>query len=349
MKEFFETMQKELSHQDLVLVTVVASSGSTPRGSGARMLVSSEGRLCGTIGGGPVEFKALQIAEEVLQNRCSAKELFRLHPNHVADIGMICGGNVEVFFHFIPANDANALCVAGKVLEQIAQNQACWLVTETSGASDSFLAVITETEGTCGHELPEAVVASAGIKPVLCETEQGTFFLEQIVYGETVWIFGGGHVSQQLVPTLARVDFHCVVIEDREEFAAPELFENKALRTKVVPVSELDTLIPEVREGDMVCVMTRGHKNDYIVQKHMLKTPASYIGVIGSKSKIAEVNRRLGEDGFSQEEIARITAPIGLDICSETPAEIAISIAAQLIEVRAERRENPKYLKNRRT
>lgn len=348
MKSFFETMKTELAGRDLVLVTVVASSGSTPRGAGARMLVSSEGVLCGTIGGGPVEFKATEIAQEVLANRCSSKELFRLHPNHVADIGMICGGNVDVFFHFIPENDANAVAVAEKMLEAIDRNEPCWLVTETSGGNDSFLAAVTG-DGVFGHALPDNVLEAAGKKPAMVESGEGQFFLEQIVYGGKVWIFGGGHVSQQLVPTLARVDFHCVVVEDRPEFADPALFEHKAFDTRVVPVDELGTLIPEVAEDDMVCIMTRGHKNDYIVQTHMLKTPAFYIGVIGSRGKIAGVNKRLREDGYSDEDIARITAPIGLDICSETPAEIAISIAAQLIEARAARLENPKYLRHRRS
>ena len=92
-----------------------------------------------------------------------------------------------------------------------------------------------------------------------------------------------------------------------------------------------------VEERDYVVVMTRGHKDDQAVQAQMLRTPAHYIGVIGSRRKTAGVFARLREEGFTDADLARITTPIGLDIKAETPAEIAVSIAAQLIQVRAER------------
>ena len=155
-------------------------------------------------------------------------------------------------------------------------------------------------------------------------------YREEIVSPEKVFIFGGGHVAQQLVPILARCDFNCVVIEDRKEYAVPDIFENKC---DIILVEEgmISQNIPNITENDYVCIMTRGHKDDYMIQTEVLKTKARYIGVIGSRRKVAAVREKLLSDGFRENDINRITSPIGIDIKSETPAEIAVSIAAQLI------------------
>ena len=104
-------------------------------------------------------------------------------------------------------------------------------------------------------------------------------------------------------------------------------------------LEEIVTDYVSIGEEDYVCVMTRGHKDDTIVQEQILRTPAAYIGVIGSRRKKASVFRVLKEDGFTDRDLERITTPIGLEIGAETPAEIAISIAAQMIEVRAKVRK----------
>ena len=103
MKTLFHKLQQILEKGgDAVLVTVVTSSGSTPRGAGARMLVTKEGRIYGTIGGGAVEYKSEQIAQEVLEKKSSLTENFLLRKNDVLDLGMVCGGDVTVYFHYIP-------------------------------------------------------------------------------------------------------------------------------------------------------------------------------------------------------------------------------------------------------
>ncbi len=107
MKKLFDALRQALRNgEDAVLVTIVASSGSAPRGTGARMLVTARGRVCGTIGGGAVEYKGEQIAAEILRTKRSRQESFRLYKNDVADLGMVCGGAVDVYFRFISAGDA---------------------------------------------------------------------------------------------------------------------------------------------------------------------------------------------------------------------------------------------------
>lgn len=289
--------EKIKAGEDTVMVTIVESSGSVPRGKGARMLVAGEGRISGTIGGGAVEFESIKTSLDVLAKRSSCCRKFILDNNDAANIGMVCGGNIEVFFQFISAKDEK-------------------LVEEMEAVYESVL---------------------NGKTYRLQLTFDGKVYEEIIDASQKVYIFGGGHVAQQLVPVLARCDFNCVVIEDRPEYADPGLFENKC---DIILVEEgtLSQNLPDITENDFVCIMTRGHKDDYLLQAAVLKGKAAYIGVIGSRRKIAAVNAKLFADGFTQEDIERITSPIGIDIMSETPAEIAVSIAAQLIMVRAGRR-----------
>ena len=161
-------------------------------------------------------------------------------------------------------------------------------------------------------------------------------YIEQLNSPGKVYIFGGGHVAQELVPVLSHVGFACVVMDDREEFSKPELFPG-ARQVILGDFRRIGDFI-SIGEEDYVCVMTRGHAFDTLVQAQVLKCAPCYCGVIGSRHKAAGVRKILKEEyGLTEAELDRVTTPIGLDIKGETPAEIAISIAAQMILVRAER------------
>jgi len=153
-----------------------------------------------------------------------------------------------------------------------------------------------------------------------------------------VYIFGGGHVAQALVPILAAVDFRCVLLEDREEFCQPALFPG-AENCRLIGFARIEEAVSLGAE-DYAVILTRGHKYDQCAAAAALKSPARYIGVIGSKRKSALMFENLRKMGFTDEDLKRVTTPIGLPILAETPAEIAISIAAQLIELRAEKERN---------
>jgi xanthine dehydrogenase accessory factor len=164
----------------------------------------------------------------------------------------------------------------------------------------------------------------------------GDIFAEQINTSGRVYVFGGGHVAQELVPVLSHVGFRCVVMDDRPEFTKPELFPG----AEEIICGDLQRISDYLTVGneDYVCVMTRGHSHDTVVQAQVLKCRPTYCGVIGSAFKAAGVRRTLKEEyGLLDEELDLVTTPIGLNIKGETPAEIAISIAAQMILHRAER------------
>lgn len=335
MKQFFETLHRTLAAgQDAVLVTVVASSGSTPRGAGARMLVTADGRLCGTIGGGAVEHRSEQLAAEVLRTRASRAERFSLRPGR-ADLGMVCGGDVTVFFRFVAAQDTQARAVIEQAAALLQAGEPSWLITELTPGGSGALTLYSPARGPAGAPVPPGLPAALGSRPMQWQAQDRLYYAEPLVRAGRVYVFGGGHVAQALVPVLAALEFRCVVVEDREEFCRPALFP-AAEQTLLVPVDRLEQAL-DIGPEDYLCIMTRGHKNDTDCEAFALRTPACYIGVMGSRRKIETVSAVLRSQGFTEADLARIHTPIGLPIRAETPAEIAVSIAAELILTRAER------------
>ncbi len=158
--------------------------------------------------------------------------------------------------------------------------------------------------------------------------------LEPIFSEPTVYLFGAGHVSQQIAPLAKRVQFKVVVIDDREIFANRERFPE----ADEIVVSEFETSFHQLHIDDSsyIVIVTRGHLYDGFVLEQAVKTNARYIGMIGSKKKIHILYQNLMKKGVSKKTLERVCAPIGLDINSETPEEIAVSIVAQLIQVRGE-------------
>lgn len=215
-------------------------------------------------------------------------------------------------------------------------------IIEYTASHDALTALREQTSFTKDYDLSNRKAAELGM---ICGGEVTIEFqyvsyknqaFRQYVQEEfqksenIVYIFGGGHVAQELVPVLAHLNFPCVVFDDRLEFSNKEVFPD----AKECIVGDFETILDfiEIKETDFVCIMTRGHQFDYLVEKQILKTPASYIGVMGSRSKTKIIHEKLLADGFREEEVSRLKSPIGLDIKAETPAEIAISIAGELIQ-----------------
>lgn len=323
MREVFEALGRDLrSGFPCVLVSAVGGTGSAPRKTRAHMLVDHRGRVCGTVGGGAVEGKSIEIATRLLTSGDSCIHTFVLEENSPYGLGMICGGRVSVHFLCVRQKDTHMLELTERASDCFASGEKAWLLIDLKAhameicTEGEFSASLSAYEDEPAFTLPDS-----------------SLYGELLVSPGRVYIFGGGHVAQALVPVLASVDFRCVVIEDREEFCTPSLFPH-AESVRLVRMEEWESRIP-VRPEDCICIMTRNHKNDLDCQAFALRTPASYIGVIGSRKKIAAVNARLMEMGFEEQEISRIVTPIGLDIGAQTPAEIAVSIAAQLIAHRA--------------
>lgn len=334
MRQLLQKMSAELQNGgDAVLVTVIASSGATPRGAGARMLITAQGRAAGTIGGGAVEHRAHEIANGVLKSRQSQTQAFTLTREDVNNLGMICGGAVTIYFHFIPAGDETVLALLAEAERRFEAGSDLWLVTEIDGAG--ALGLYTKDAGFQFLDVPEELRDALRSKPRTVTVGERKFYVEKLASASTVYVFGCGHVGQALVPVLENIGFRCVALDDRADFANRDRFPDAA-DVKVIDLDRISDAVT-ITADDYVCVMTRGHMFDTIVQAQALRTPCCYIGVIGSRHKKAGVFQKLRDMGFNDADLERITTPIGLDIAAETPAEIAISIAAQLIQLRASR------------
>jgi xanthine dehydrogenase accessory factor len=162
-------------------------------------------------------------------------------------------------------------------------------------------------------------------------------FVEPVMSEPVLYVFGGGHVSRQIVPLASLVGFQVVVIDDRADFVHAEHFPG-AREICQLPFEGVMTRLP-VHELSYLVIVTRGHVHDKNVLAQALKTTAGYIGMIGSRRKRNIVYKKLIGEGFTQKDLSRVHSPIGLNIGAETPEEIAVSIVAQLIKVRAGHRD----------
>lgn len=155
-------------------------------------------------------------------------------------------------------------------------------------------------------------------------------FIDDFRLADTAYIFGGGHVAYALEPVLRHIDFKTVVIDDREEYANPQRYPDAA---KTIVCEDFDHAFDEIEpdENSYIIIVTRGHGGDLEVLRNAIKQPSAYIGMIGSRRKNRLLYDKLMEEGVTEQQLASVHAPIGIDIGAETPEEIAISIAAQIV------------------
>jgi xanthine dehydrogenase accessory factor len=345
-----ETLRLLESGQDFALVKLAADRGSTPRAAGAEMLVRRDGSIAGTIGGGLLELTMMTAAREVLEERRSRVTDMGLTGTDVeSEEKMICGGSAEVLITYVPSADPALLevCRAARAAEK-AQRRA-WLFTilpdaagEAGGAGDvAGIAVeyclLGDDDSVSGARDcdPGALRSAVGKIAVHGSTklpDGRTVLVEPLEPAATVVICGGGHVGQALVPVALAAGFRVVVIDDREEFADPQRFPGAAV--VLAPFAGSLTRAG-VAEHSYVVIVTRGHVHDIDVLEQALRTPARYVGLMASRGKRARIWSALQEAGLGEDDLARVHSPVGLEIGAETPAELAVSIVAQLIQVRA--------------
>ena len=309
----------------VVLCSILASSGSSPRGAGARMAVFADGHTLGTIGGGAVEYMAAQRALECLRTNTPELRSYDLRPDEVESVGMICGGRVTVYSQVFTPDGEAEIATLRRWRHVLGGEQDAWLLMELSGERVQRFEVLT------AEEIPADKRACFTAKAVW----KDDLYVEPICRAGKVYLFGGGHVGRALVPVLATVGFPVVVFDNREALAKKENYP----AAHAVIFGDFGKIYEKVTltANDYAVIMTPGHRADFEILAQVLKSNASYIGCIGSKSKVAKTRELLLARGFADADIARIHSPIGLPILAETPEEIAISIAAEMIEHRAKR------------
>ena len=332
MKKIYEFLTNALEKNiDCALIIVIFAEGSSPRGAGAAMAVDKNKNCVGTIGGGAVEFRAFQVALDLIEQKKSSVEFFELNTGDITSLGMICGGRIRVNIQFIESCKEN-LTLYSKLKEFSYANENIWAVTEIKN-NFSKTSIVNKTSVLYGEKPQFSLDNMLLSKSSAVFGEDFIFFVQPIALKGRVYVFGAGHVSRKLIPVLKYAGFECVVFDDSDRFLLKEDFPD-ALEIIKGDFENINEYI-NIQAEDCVVILTRGHENDYCVLKNVLKTEAYYIGMIGSRKKVEKTRERLFEDGFSQEDFKRVHSPIGLKINAETPEEIAISICAEMILERA--------------
>lgn len=298
------------SGESICLLIVLHSEGSSPGRQGFKQFVSSRGALKGSIGGGVMEQKLVELAKDLLAKDESRP--FLKHQVHKTNIeknksGMICSGKQSIAFYFLKQAD------------------------------ESFIHAIAEAdqtkhEGCIRFDEHGFMLLDSFYEAPFMMRDECWLYIEKINKTSPVYIIGGGHVSLALCRCLADLDFDITVYDDRRELNTLE--EN--VFAKKVPLNsydEIDSMLMENTNGYVV-IMTTGYRSDLVVLRSLVHRRFRFIGVLGSKEKIRKLFVQLQEEGVSNEALSIVHAPIGLQINSRTPAEIAVSIAAQLIAVR---------------
>ncbi len=337
MKNLFERVAEGLEQGETVVVATIARRlGSAPRSQGTRCAVLPDGTLVGTIGGGLLEARVRECAAPVRQEGRARVLRFRLKAKELADEGMICGGSVDVLV--APWEPRHAE-LARAAAEALAGRAPGVLVTLWGPGGAPVRLGLWTGERWIGEEPPEPD-ARAAAEEVLSagtarfrDSEAGGMLAELLDRERTpLVILGAGHVGQALAQVAAVADFEVTVVDDRPEFADPARipWAHRVLCRPMEGAVEELGLGPDA----FVVVCTRGHLADAVCAEEALRSPARYVGVIGSRRKRGATVRRLKEAGIPLERLEALRMPVGLDLRAETPGEIAVAVVAEMIAVR---------------
>ncbi|WP_041273021.1 XdhC family aldehyde oxidoreductase maturation factor [Desulforapulum autotrophicum] len=326
----------------VVMATILSKQGSAPRSAGTKMVVHGDGSISGTIGGGWIEARVQDLAGTFFKTRTGALiQEFTLDARAYADMDMVCGGDVTLLLEYLPATALNLEFFQKRMdLEAVGQNGflASRLAKQPDGSYTVDRFLISGQEQTGPFALSQASLirlsdqAEMMRSPGLIYLDDGTFFIEPARFNGTLYILGAGHLAIETARLAAHTGFKPIVMDDRKEFANNQRF----------PMADTHVLDNfdgcfdgfTIGEGSYIVIMTRGHLYDRTILEQALETRATYIGMIGSRSKRKIIYDYLLSQGVSQSRLDTIHAPIGLAINAQTPEEIAVSIVAELIQER---------------
>jgi len=313
------------------MVVMIHSRGSTPRSAGSRMLVLGDGSIRGTVGGGKMEAEAIAAAVDVLKTGKSRILDFEFSGEDAASLDMICGGSARILLEPVVSHSSSLRNVMHALKSQKSRG---WMITEIQSTGEVQNRFVDQIPASLLPDDLSAVPGDISQRPFLTIENDQLVFVDPLIPPSRVLVFGAGHVSRSLAAVAHITGFSVSVIDDRADFANRERFPDS---DEVLVVDPIAAYFEQhaVTNSDMIVIVTRGHLADQEVLERALQTNAGYIGMIGSRRKRELIYRSLREKGFGEDQIARISSPIGLSIGAETPEEIAVSITAELIQKRA--------------
>lgn len=343
--------------KSLVVATIIRTRGSVPREVGAKMVIAREGQPFGTIGGGCGEGEVLRRAYPLFERQMLSRIVqVDLTGDFDQDDIQVCGGLMDVALDLWEPGEHASLAHA--MAEASRNRQPAALVTAIDRLGDipaGAKSCLTVNGGgatlspplSLDRELFETLAASvsAGVPLLFSVSPDGqiatnaaaekswpSIFLDVQPGLQTLLIVGAGHIAQPLCEMGNLLGFRTVVVDDRRAFANRERFPG-ATDIEVGPfVETLERM--NVNDQTFAVVVTRGHNWDEASVRALLSRKPAYLGMIGSKRRSRATLERLASQGYGEEELARIHTPMGLDLSAETPAEIAVAIAAEIVRIR---------------
>jgi xanthine dehydrogenase accessory factor len=306
----------------VVTATVVKTERSAPRDPGAVMAVSERGDVAGSVTGGCVEPAVYEEAKQVLAGAAPRLKTYGIADEEAFEVGLPCGGTVHIFV------DAFDPALVRPLIDAIAAEEPIALTFPVAGADAGAKQLVTPDSGP---EEARALLARGETALV------DDLFVSSFAPRPQMYVFGAVDHAAAVARIGRFLGYRVTVCDARARFVTPERFPD---------VDELVVEWPDrflerapVDERTAVVVLTHDHKFDVPALKVALQRNAAYVGAMGSRRAMETRNERLREEGLSDEEIARIHAPIGLPIAARTPEEVAVSIAAELIEVTRSRKQ----------
>ena len=354
MEQVFRAASEEAAAGNgMVVATVVRTSGSTPQKPGAKLLVRADGSGVGTLGGGCVEGDIWFAASQLLKSGGPAEMRdYELNEDLAAQDGLVCGGTM--YFLLDPIrdeanpngtkanpdfNDEVLAAYDGGAPVAVA---SLMKAPEGSGLTVGSQLLVRENGSTAGSLGDEKLDARASVearrlmamgKNDYIVTESGAeFFIEAYTTPSTLVLAGGGHVSRAISNIAKTLGFRIFVIDDREEFSNADRFP-EAEQTVVSDYASGFEKLP-IGTNSFIVIATRGHRYDTAATAAAMRTPASYVGLLGSRRKTILIYEELFAQGFTMEQVKSVRSPIGLSISARTPEEIALSIMAEIVAFR---------------
>jgi xanthine dehydrogenase accessory factor len=302
----------------VVLATVIDTWGSAPVPVGGQMAVAADGRFQGSVSGGCIEGEVIVEAEEIIKTGKPKTLTFGVADETAWRAGLPCGGEVKVYLERF---DQQGVPFIDKALEARERRHGLIVKTRLEDGSKQLF----ERGGDVPADIADRFRSG---KSELIEDEDGEVFVQALVPPARIVVIGATHIAQVLAQLAALTGYELQVIDPRTAFASPERFEGVKLHTEwpqdIIPKIGLDPFTA------IVCLSHVGHIDDEAL-KISLRSGCLYIGALGSKRNHAKRTERLLKAGFTQEEINRISCPIGIDIGAQTPAEIAVSVMSEII------------------
>lgn len=312
MKFWQYILDKLQDNQKVYVLTVIENFGSSPGRKGFKMLIADDGFIFGSVGGGVMEFSLVEEASSLLKQDNSPTFIKKqIHKGNIKDgSGMICSGEQTVAFHCLNNNHITTIKEVIFCLQNGEKGSLC----------------LTPNSFYFSHKLLENQ-----FEYEINSTEDWSF-KEHIGFKETLYIVGGGHVGVAVSELFAKLGFYVIVFDNRENL---NTLENNSFahQKHVIDYKSINNYISK-GNSSYVAIMTNKYTDDKLVLSKLFKNNYKFIGVLGSKAKLKTMWEVLQNEGVSQELLNKIHAPIGISIKSETPEEIAVSIAAQIIQIK---------------